>query len=314
MNSSYDTRAVRVLGRIVVLLGIVFALYKTIDPELLLESLTDVSLKHLLAAISLFFFVPFLMAYRLAYVADLSAENLISPLFQSYFFNVFLPANIGGDIYKVTVLSRLGRNRQEAVALVVVDRVIGVTSALLLALIVLTAGHSYFQDSRIHVAFGAYVGAVVAVYLVVIISPGWLKVWTERWRLLNVVSAGLLNTLSSMRHALYSKMTLGLPFAMLIYAVPIGVNVLAMMALGLRVQPAASICYMPVIAITTVTLPISFNGLGVRESLFVLCFRMAGYTSEEALAMALVNLLASFSVSVFGGILVLLSFRQRPPE
>ena len=78
-----------------------------------------------------------------------------------------------------------------------------------------------------------------------------------------------------------------------------------MKALRLRVDPLASCLYVPVISLAVMTAPISFNGLGVRESLGIVFFGMAGYSPEQALGLAMISLLGILGISVMGGALVL---------
>ena len=69
--------------------------------------------------------------------------------------------------------------------------------------------------------------------------------------------------------------------------------------------------YVPVISVAAVTLPISFNGLGVRESLFILFFGLAGYTAEEGLALGMVGLVGMTVVAIGGGVLVVVTGGRR---
>jgi uncharacterized membrane protein YbhN (UPF0104 family) len=99
----------------------------------------------------------------------------------------------------------------------------------------------------------------------------------------------------------------GIGLTLVAYYILVAANICAMQALGLGSFPLISALYIPVIAIVVVTLPISFNGLGVRESLFILFFSMAGFSNEESLALAAVNLAGVLLVSIVGGLMVLAS-------
>lgn len=298
-------RVVIVLAKLLVLLAIVLVLARTIDSAALFALLGNAHWLYLLGAIALANLVPMIMAFRLGYVADLSGGQLVGPLFKSHFFNTFLPAQIGGDLYKITVLMRSVPSRKQAISVVFADRIIGVTSALLIAIAGLILGQRYFQDRRIYGAVGIYVGALAVIYLIVMFRPQRLIAWSQKWSRPSSILHNLWATLNATNETLVAKLRRGMLYGILAYMVPIAVNLLAMLALRLRVDFEASLYYVPVIAITTVTLPFSFNGLGVREGLFVLLFSMAGYSVEEALSMALVSLLASLVVSMVGGVVML---------
>jgi len=60
-----------------------------------------------------------------------------------------------------------------------------------------------------------------------------------------------------------------------------------------------------------VSLPISLNGLGVREGAAVVLFQMAGLTREQAFTIPFLTYLISVLISLLGGLIFLLRTPRR---
>ncbi|MGH7681866.1 MAG: hypothetical protein ACRENN_07755, partial [Candidatus Eiseniibacteriota bacterium] len=67
--------------------------------------------------------------------------------------------------------------------------------------------------------------------------------------------------------------------------------------------------FVPVLA-ALVSLPISLNGLGIREGAGVVLFHMAGLTKEQAFTLPFLTYLISVLISLLGGLI----FVSRPPR
>jgi uncharacterized membrane protein YbhN (UPF0104 family) len=73
-----------------------------------------------------------------------------------------------------------------------------------------------------------------------------------------------------------------------------------------EVPPILFPLFVPLIALLNL-LPISFNGLGVREGVYLFLFVPAGVAPEEAVAMSLAYYLLRFGTGIVGGLLYALS-------
>jgi uncharacterized membrane protein YbhN (UPF0104 family) len=249
--------------------------------------------------------MPILLAIRLAYVARTNRLGMTACIFKAFFFNNLIPAQIGGDLYKIVFLNKRLGEKERVLAAVFGDRLIGITGLLSLSIVCVVLGYRFFTDLRIWMALGVYLAIVLGIYVTVFFLPlAWLHRLLDRKRL-RVLMEKIDQTRKYVRQILSDRLWVGLGLTYAAYGMLIIVNTLIMKSLGLKVDPLASLLYIPVISVAVITLPISFNGLGVRESLFILFFRMAGYTEEQALAMALMNLLSLLIVSVIGGLLML---------
>jgi glycosyltransferase 2 family protein len=92
------------------------------------------------------------------------------------------------------------------------------------------------------------------------------------------------------------------------------INKVYTLALGINVAFSLLVVIIPLIYLTE-ALPISINGLGVRESAFAFFFVMNGLTVEEGIAVSLLIVAERYLLGVLGGSLLLasvISSRTRP--
>ena len=81
------------------------------------------------------------------------------------------------------------------------------------------------------------------------------------------------------------------------------------MALGVEIAPWVVISLVPLVHLVTI-LPISVNGLGVREGAFVVLFTAVGLVPAQAAAVAILLQVTGTIMSSFGGVLYLLERRR----
>jgi uncharacterized membrane protein YbhN (UPF0104 family) len=82
------------------------------------------------------------------------------------------------------------------------------------------------------------------------------------------------------------------------------INKVYTLAVGVDVDFTILLVIIPLIFLTDV-LPISINGLGVRESAFAFFFVMNGLTVEQAVAVALLVVAERYLIGLVGGLLLL---------
>jgi uncharacterized protein (TIRG00374 family) len=311
MARSRSTKLAGFFVRLGVLVALTYLIVAHIDFPRLREAIAIREYGYLALAFAGMMAVPPVMALRLSYALGRRVPGLTAGLYKSYFFNNFLPAQLGGDVYKVYLLrKRIGAGRGEAVAAVFGDRMIGVTGLLVISLACVALGRQYFANDGVWYALAVYLAIVLAFYIAVLAMPillSWNRLQSGR---LARYTAGIRASQQRVTRILRSKLPVGILLTAVAYGMLIVTNVMVMFALDMRIDVWASMLYIPVISMAVLTLPISFNGLGVRESLFVLFFGMAGYSHEQSLALALINLVALLAVAGVGGLLLLIS-RER---
>jgi hypothetical protein len=84
------------------------------------------------------------------------------------------------------------------------------------------------------------------------------------------------------------------------------INMVYTLALGIDVSFSLLLVIIPLIYLTE-ALPISINGLGVRESAFAFFFAMNGLSVEEGVAVSLLIVAERYLLGILGGSLMLAS-------
>jgi len=297
------TKTLLVVFKLAILCGLVYIIRQNIDAEKLVEQFRGIRLGYLGLAFLCIVGLVLVMGWRLAYVARVPLGGSMVCMLKAFFYNNFLPAQVGGDVYRVYYLSKKTGETKKGLALVFGDRLIGMTGGVLFALVNVLVGRRYFPDPAVYRAVAIYIGIVAVAFAAVFLLPDSLL---ERLGKLFRVGQ-LTEKILLARH--YAKTTLrsralgGLVITWICYLFLIGLNLCAMKALCLEVSVIASVLYMPVLAVIVLTLPISIGGLGVRENLYMYIFAMAGYTPEAGFAMSVVHLVCLVCISVVGGIM-----------
>ena len=101
-----------------------------------------------------------------------------------------------------------------------------------------------------------------------------------------------------------------LAIALLFQFTVVVINKLYATALLIDISFAELLVIIPLIYLTE-ALPISINGIGVRDGAFVFFFVMLGQTKEEGLAVALLVLALRYVFGLVGGLVLLISVLRR---
>jgi uncharacterized protein (TIRG00374 family) len=214
--------------------------------------------------------------------------TILRIFFVSTFVGTFLPASIGGDAVRAYSLSRHGVPPEDSLVSVVLDRMLGVLSLLLMALGSLCLAQNLAASVGLILAL-AVTASVCAVAAGLIFSPrvetlvlGLVKrlPWAGV-RHLGEAAVGATRRYSGYRASL-----------MLVLAGSIGVQVLRVvqawylgMALGMTQPLVAYFAFIPLILLIML-LPITINGIGTSQAAFVGLFGLAGTPGGQAFALS----------------------------
>lgn len=216
-------------------------------------------------------------------------------LLQSYmvatFFNNFLPSNVGGDVVRIRDGARAAGSKTASAAVTALDRIIGFTAMYSIALTAFVLGGPLARGLA-----GARVILVLltAGFLVLgalflrsgLVSSVARRIGLERWPwALDRFEAvqGAVNAYRAQKGALVTAF--GLSIVMQILGVTY--FFLVARALNIPLDFLTSLLMVPLCTLIQ-AIPISFNGWGVREQVYVVYFRQVGLAGESALAFSIV--------------------------
>lgn len=285
--------------------GLLYLLLSRVDLARLWLTARTASVPGLVGALALYLLMILISAWRWRVL--LGAQHVSATfawLTNSYlvatFFNNFLPSNIGGDVVRVRDTARLAGSKTLAATIVLLDRGLG-----LLALIFVAAvGSSLAARSSETVGpigpgiLWAGLASSTALAVFVVSSPGGVSYLLGPLRHLHQEWVGerivkLTSALERFRASPRALLT-GLVGGIVVQLVLVAFYAAISRALAIPITFAHLSILVPISFIVQM-LPISLNGLGVREATFTLYFSMLHLPTESALAL-----------SFFGAALVML--------
>jgi uncharacterized membrane protein YbhN (UPF0104 family) len=235
-----------------------------------------------------------------AYGFDAPAWYLMRLQFVGAFFNAFLPTGVGGDAYKAIRLRGSG-SFGPPVATVILDRVAGVVALGIIGCVAATIRLAT-RDTSSLVIIGGLLSVASILIPVLILGPGrgFIRRFGEnRAGFLGTTARVVASMASVVRHGpvLRGALAAGLGTQLLILAA----HAALARALDLDVSVAV-LAVALVLATLAAGLPITINGLGVREATWVWSLGLYGITSAESLAYAVLILASYLLTSAVGGV------------
>lgn len=227
--------------------------------------------------------------------APLSASYLVAT-----FFNNFLPSTIGGDVIRIRDSSRFTGSTTTSVAVVAIDRILGLGALFLLAVLAYGAGGPPVRHLAGATPVLLGLGLVFCALAYVFFRPGTAGRLMAATGLASFAWArARFAVVQAAVHIYREKMAaVWTAFGGSVAMQALVVWYYYTIARSLDIPLPAATCFLIVPLCTLVqTIPVSFNGWGIRESLYVLYFRQVGLPRDSALAFSLVG----------AGLIVLLS-------
>jgi uncharacterized protein (TIRG00374 family) len=285
--------------------GLIYYLFTLIDLDRLLDQLRKVDFRYLIVALLLLLAQIGISSSKWHLILRSDGVLMRLPfLIKTYmignFLSLFLPTSFGGDIYRVLAVRGINRDLAKSTSSVLFDRLTGVLALVSICMIAyLTLPDQPYEP----VVLIAYVLGVA----------GFLIVSSDTAiRIINASKISLVRKigkiLGSFRNYRRDPRTLALVILLsFIFQLNIViVNKMYTMALGLDIPFSVLLVIIPLIYLTEI-LPISINGLGVRESAFGFFFVLIGHTVEEGLAVSLLVIGMRYLLGLLGGTLLLLT-------
>jgi uncharacterized membrane protein YbhN (UPF0104 family) len=228
-------------------------------------------------------------------------KRLLSLYLAGQFVSNVLPTTIGGDVLRVSRLSRDTGESPGTFASVVLERLTGwlVLPVITIIGFVVNPGLTHLGTATrvaLGLAFGTLVGLMLLLFAVAHERIGGRFTATDGWR--RFAGAVHLGLTRLRRHpgAAVNVLVVGFAYQLvLVLAAVAAAQALGMHEAGLT----ALLAFFPAVAIAQV-LPIGISGLGVREGAFVLFLTPLGVATEQAIALGLLLYLLNLGVSLLG--------------
>lgn len=234
-----------------------------------------------------------------------SSLRVLAFYFVGMFFNLFLPTIVGGDAVKAILLARETGAPARSTMSVFMERNTGLLALLTIATTAAALGPPIEVGGVPLVAVAAllfvgYVGANIVLF-----NP-------HAYRLVDrLVAATPLGRVRARAASLYTAITpyktaygalaLAVGLSFIFQGVVIAVVYLNTRALHQSFPLAAVALFVPLISLAGM-LPVSLNGLGLREALYIVLFGRLGAPPDVSVGLALLYLAVTFTASLPGGL------------
>lgn len=246
---------------------------------------------------------------------DATLGFLFRSLMTGVFFNNFLPSTIGGDAVRVLDTMRSGVGRGTALTIIVVDRFVGLLALMLFAAVGLLAAGGLTErvpDLAFWVLGGGGAMAIAAAVLFLPSRRGPDLLARLAARLPGKVGA-LAGKVAAALFAFQGKgkALAGAFFWSLCLQTLVVINgwVLAR-ALGIGLGLAPFFLIIP-LAVFIMMVPVSINGIGVRENVLVFFLAALGVAESTGLAFAWLDYSILLLQAVVGGLVYAIAGRDR---
>jgi len=237
--------------------------------------------------------------------------------FVGLFFNNFLPANIGGDAYKIVDLGRREGCPGRVFCATLLDRWLGLCALTVLAS--LTAVGCVVAGIGLPPVVWSLAGVLVllAAVLAALISRRFTARVPRALRRLRLVTFAQQVETAAREFAVYRR---SLPWLVRVFAFSVAVQAVRLavhlaVAFGLRLDPtpqqALQLAVLVPLLALSLTLPVTVNGIGLRETISNALLVRAGLPANGVVAMEMTAFLVQIAVSLLGGVAW---WRRRGPD
>ena len=222
------------------------------------------------------------MSWRLrialaAQKAFFKIKNLCALTFIGYFFNNFMPTSVGGDLIKAYYISKKVKNKLLSYASVFVDRAAGMFSLVLIASVALVIMRRDIQQRLIFLVVGLlFLFCIISALL--FLNKELLKKLGSCFGLARLLQALKLDSLFKKAYNAVNIYREHKAKVVQIFTLSLTAQFISFfniyllsVSLGVHIPFGKILLIMPIIAVLLM-LPISFNGLGLREWAFIFFF------------------------------------------
>lgn len=298
--------------------GLLLYFLSRIHVERFVETFASANLSFIAEALVIYLLTQAISAVRWAVLArplgiQAPFKDLASYCLIGMFFNLFAPGTVGGDVTRVYYLvkdqEQTGRQRwsvstMHATMSVLMDRVIGMGVLVWLG----AAGLLLYPNYAVPSAIRKLTFALALAFLIGGLAMPLLRRFLPQDSHPLVVKLRLI--LMSYRDH-WQAIPQAVVLSFLVHLVQSWMHVVMGRALNLNIPFSFAIIVYPLVG-TFSALPVSLNGLGLREGGYIFMLAVIGINSEKSIAVGLLLFLIVALDSLLGGLLFLIRKTPQP--
>lgn len=286
--------------------ALLWYIFSKIDLRKTAEILRSADLTFMMYAAAAFLVIYVILLYRwFIFIKALGLESRVRDIVRYYFMglfgNLFLPTSIGGDFIKIYGLCRNSTQKTRVVASVLLDRISGFASIVLVSIAAFVLGYGYFEDHSLLIPIGG-IGAVSLAFVFVLFNERMYRFCCRIFSSFPKIEEALMGLhydivlMKDKRREGLAAIVLSC-FSQVVYAV---CWYFIARALSQETSVIYFLIFVPLTCIAA-SFP-SIGGLGVREIGAVYLFGKAGMEPGIAASISLINFFFMVVVGLIGGI------------
>jgi len=280
--------------------------------------LQNVNPYWLLLAFSLHALGLYISAYRWQILARAQGDEVpLVFLAKSYlvgtFFNNFLPTRFGGDVVRIWDGSLYSKSLVKSSAIVLVERFTGIIVLFLMAVVA-----SLFRLDMARQVPVIWVALLLGLMGLLLIAAFFLPVFARRLGALRLhgFPEKVRNKILIFRETILHYRTQKGPFLRAtLWALLLQLNVILYYfligrALHLEIQFIDYFIFIPIVLVIQI-IPVTINGLGLREGSYIEIFKYYGILPQTAVSFSLVDVAFNLVLGAIGGTIYVSRKRRR---
>jgi len=237
--------------------------------------------------------------------------KLAGMFFVGNFFKSFLPGTIGADIVRIYDVSKMSSKILRPASTVIVDRISGFSTLLVMGFTASIFGCYTLPNPRLILLTGSLLLIIISIIVVFLHEPFIRRVIDRSRRLLRPILHEKILDLIDKTYEVFMtyKTKRGLILHVLMLSVVAQfVSILVCFIVSLAIEADISILHFLIfVPIVTVlgSIPLSINGLGIREGGYVFFLGLVGVPPTSSLSLALLIRFINTINSLLGGLVYL---------
>ena len=300
-------KSLKFLVKLLVSLGFLAWIIFRVNWQEVWELLSKIEIKFIAAYFIVLIAGIAISAYKWKKLAEFKKIKLsFADSFKFYltgtFVNNFMPSFIGGDTYRAYQIGKTDKKYSEAASSVVMDRLTGLFSAMILSLVFSLINFNIISQKHILVVLNLIILASVVLVVLFFITRRamfWKKFAMHKIKVTKYIPENFLKFISELTH--YHNGA-GVLFRAVLWSFAFGIiglaatNYILFLALGAKINPLDYLSVIFLISFIS-SIPISINNIGIKEWAYVSFFGFFGVGTSIVITVAILSRLLQMLLS-----------------
>ncbi len=246
---------------------------------------------------------------------EVPMRHLIGSFLVGRFIGIVVPSTLGLDAYRAYDIARHAKAPARSIAVILVEKVIGLFSLGLLLLLTLPGGQR-FVPPQVLLTLSVIFLVPVGLSFYLLVRPGAVEGLNRRFvpKIFGLKEKIGKAAAAAGRFAHQRKvLAIATAFGVMVHLRTASMYLFTAQAVGADVLPSEILFVAPIMIVATLV-PISFSGFGVREGAFIFLLSRVGVPVEQAALIGTLGFIGGEAFSLLGGLVFVTRGRDYAPQ